>query len=187
MATRYRRRARRGDFGHSLFGGTGWLFADLMLALALVFLLATTVGTTPPAAKPPPTPTPTPRVTPSVTPTPKKSGQPQPALSFKYVTVTLTITPSDVMANNASAVNAIRSTVTTWPGLPGHLAGLVLLYAGDDNGAYPAWKALDNKMWEILKSVDPSLLRVAVDRPFVTHGGSSGTFQFDVYLFKTSS
>jgi hypothetical protein len=178
MGTRYRRRVRREGFGNSLFGGTGWLFADLMLVLALAFLLATTVGTAPPAPKP--------RVTVTPTPTPKPTGQPEPALDFKYITVTLPITPADVMANNVGAIAAIREKVTNWPGLAGHLAGLVLLYAGDDHGAYAGWQALDDKMWSILKVNDPSLFRVAVDRPFVTQGGSSGTFQFDIYLFKTS-
>jgi len=54
MRRRYQRRTavRYSTSGHSLFGGTGWLFADLLLALALAFLLATTVGSAPPKTPP---------------------------------------------------------------------------------------------------------------------------------------
>lgn len=47
-----------------LFGAAGWLFADLLLALAMLFLVANSVG-----SYPPPAPTPTPRPTPTITPT----------------------------------------------------------------------------------------------------------------------
>src|SRR5215469_15675004 len=148
MPARYRyRTTRRVDSGSSLFGGTGWLFADLMLAIAMAFLLATTVGTSPPPAHPHPgvTPTPTPTPTPSPTPT----GHPEPALDLNYVTVTLTINPGAVSAG------AIKQAILTNRRLTGRQAGLVILFAGGDPGS-SEWEQLDNQVWGILKSMGDS-------------------------------
>lgn len=44
---------------HSMFANSGWLFADMFLALMMVFIVAFTVGKyTPPTQAAPPTPTP---------------------------------------------------------------------------------------------------------------------------------
>jgi hypothetical protein len=186
MTIRTRARSRRrgetaATSGSSLFGSTGWLFADLLLAIALVFLLATTVAQAPVPKHPRPhssaartTPTPT-----------RTTGQPEPALDLTPVMITLTINVSDVKSGNAGAVAAIRRKVAGWPALKGRLAGLVLLFAGDDGSDPPAqWKGLDEAMWHVL-TADP-VFKVALHQDFETHGGSSATFQFDVYLFKTS-
>lgn len=189
MVIRTRLRSRRrgltaASSGHFLFGGTGWLFADLLLAIALVFLVATTVGTTPP--KPPHKHVVA--ATPSPTPSPKKTGQPEPALDLNYVTINLTINPSAVMSGNSGAIAAIRKSVAANPQLRGRLAGLVLLFAGDDNGSYPQWQKLDRQMWQVIQGggADQPVFKVAVTRNFLTHGGASTAFQLDVYLFKTT-
>ena len=45
-----RRRLSDRDPGNMVFGTIGWLFADLMFALAIAFLVATTVGQPTPGA-----------------------------------------------------------------------------------------------------------------------------------------
>src|SRR5258708_33752377 len=98
MATRtgnrQRRAARASYSGNVLFGGIGWLFADLMLALAMLFIAATSAGTAPsshPKPAPSPTVTPGPQVTASPTMAPKRRLPLQ--LDLTPVTVTLNIDP----------------------------------------------------------------------------------------------
>lgn len=105
MRRRYRRRttASYGSSGHSMFGGTGWLFADLLLALALAFLLATTVGSTPPKPAPKPTPT----VHPTPKPTSSKVKKQQPVLQLDPVHITFTIAdPTGLADGSPSAIAA---------------------------------------------------------------------------------
>jgi hypothetical protein len=185
MHRRYRRRtaAYQGNSGHSLFGGTGWLFADLLLALALAFLLATTVGTTPPP-KPAAASSPAHKQKPKV-----KQGHPEPALYLNYVDVKdITIDPYAILNKQSSAVGPILAKIASNAKLKSQVAGLVLLFAGDDNGSFTQWYQLDQEAWALLKGSgqERSLFKVAVPRFFQTHGGSSGQFELQVYLFKMS-
>ena len=66
------RRVRRSD----LFSIAGWLFADLMLALTLIFLASSTQASPPPTVTTVPSPTPTPTVTPTLTPVPSRTLTP---------------------------------------------------------------------------------------------------------------
>ncbi len=65
---------------------SGWLFADLLLGLAMLFLVAS------PGAPAVPTPTPTPTLTPTSTPTPRPTSTLTPTL-----TPTPTSTPTEVI------------------------------------------------------------------------------------------
>jgi hypothetical protein len=187
MRRRYRRRTAtyHGNSGHSLFGGTGWLFADLLLALALAFLLATTVGTVAPVAK---------KAAASSTThnkgkTSKKAGHPEPALVFNYVDVKdITIDPNAILSGQSSALGPILAKIAANARLKSQTAGLVLLFAGDDNGSFTQWYQLDQEAWALLKGAgqERSLFKVAVPRYFQTHGGSSATFELQIYLFKMS-
>ena len=182
MRTRSRRRADQpGHSGHSLFGSTGWLFADLMLAIAMAFLVATTVGTTSPPKPPAPSPSA------SKSPTVKK---PQPALDLKYVTINLKINPAGLLSGSSSAISAIRQQVRGSPGLSSRRAGLVLLFGGDpqDNPAsYKQAQDLDMAVWKILQGLGQEnfVFQVAVSRDFVNIGAPTTAFQMNIYLFKT--
>ena len=176
--SRYRRRPATGTStsGHTIFGSTGWLFADLLLALALAFLLAATFGTPAPPKPPVPcckTPAPTP-TTPTPTPTLPD------ALDLKYVTVPLTIDPGDISAT------AIRHTIATNPKLTGRQAGLVILFAGgpDPNGRQ--WEQIDSQVWSILQSMnhDTPLFREAISRQFWNGVYPLTEVVLNVYLFK---
>lgn len=178
MASRYRRRGgRRGESGNAQFGVTGWLFADLLLAIAAVFLLATTVGIALPSAKPKPHPT----ATPAPTPKPSATRVPVPALQLSYVDVKLTINPSSVSAAS------IRKAISGNSQLSGRQAGLVMLFGGGDVNS-SQWRQLDSKVWSILRGMDPQspLFRVAVSRQF-WGGGSVTTIELNIYLFKQQS
>ena len=190
MGERYRRRtsARDGTLGHSMFFSTGWLFADLLLALALTFLLATTAGTPPKASsgQPPPSGTASPSPSSSPSPSASPTGHPQPALDFGFVDVKMTINPYVVLAGKPSAIDPILAAVAAKPQLKGRVAGLVLLFAGDDNGTFSQWLQLDQEAWALLnRSGKNKAIFDAVPRDFQTHGGPSSQFDLQIYLFRT--
>lgn len=181
MRRRYRRRpsARYGNGGHAIFGGTGWLFADLLLALALAFLLANTVGAQPPK--------PSPTTSTSHKDKAKKAGHPEAALDLKYIDITVHDVNSYAAAGGSpSAIAPILSAIRKEGHLNGRSAGLVLLFDGDDGGGFPQWETLDMKVWKFLKGQDTSLFKVAVPRYFLQTGGPSSTVELQVYLFKQS-
>ena len=174
MSRRNRRRpaARHGMSGNTLFGSTGWLFADLLLALALAFLLATTVNTPPPA--PPHPPGPTASQTPTPTPSATK-GPPQQALDLTPVPVTLTIDPSNVSSG------AIRQKILSVSTLRGQHAGLVLIFAGGDVSS-SSWGQIDTVVWGILKKMTPLFYRTV---PLQYWGGGPPTqVLLKIYLFR---
>ena len=168
-----------------MFGGTGWLFADLLLALALAFLLATTVGVTPPKA---PSKPPRPPVVPS---TPGGSHPKQtPPLELDPVHVTFTVAdPASLVAGSSSAVTSVRATILQKThGIKTRSAGIVLLFGG--NGSqYPTWDQMDASVEKILKSLSgPGRLFHLETRyvPFLNLAGPS-QFSMDIYLFSGTS
>lgn len=181
MRTRTRRRAsQRGvSVGHSFFGGTGWLFADLMVALAMVFLVATTVG----FAKP--TPPPAPHPVPTKSPVPKR---PEPALDLNYVTITINnLDYNGLLNDSSSAITLVRHAVLGNPQVRSRRAGLVLLFGGD-NPQNDLAISLDKKISQILTSLGGQgyVFQVAVYRDFVDLAQPLSNFHMDIYLFKTS-
>jgi hypothetical protein len=126
------RRRFRGDLSGSLMVPVGWLFADLLLALAMLFLAANTFGT-----PPKPTPvvvkaTPTPTATPSPTPTPV-------ALLLEPGRITLTLTsidPDKLRVGDAGAVADLKRKIADQinaKGLQHRRAGIAVAYGGADD------------------------------------------------------
>lgn len=190
MRRRYRRRtgSRHSATGHLLFGSAGWLFADLLLALALTFLLANTVAVALPAssnhhqAK-----TNTAPIHKKKTTTPPPRRPEPPALDFQYIDVKVTNVDSyGAATGQSSAMAPILKAVADDPKLKGQSAGLVLVFDGDDGGGFPQWETLDMKIWGALQGSDTSLLKVAVPRYFLQTGGPSSTVELQIYLFKQS-
>jgi hypothetical protein len=181
--SRYRRRTAAGTStsGHTIFGSTGWLFADLLLALALAFLLATTFGA--PSSSKPPKPccsTATATAKPTAHPTPKPTPTEPDALDLKYVAVPLTIDPGDISAS------AIQHTIATDPKLTGRQAGLVMLFAGGPDPNGPQWEQIDSQVWSILQSMNHNtlLFREAISRQFWNGKYPLTEVVLNVYLFK---
>ena len=143
--------------GHSFFGGTGWLFADLMVALTMVFLVATTVGfpAKPAAAH---------RPAPNQSPAPKK---PEPALDLTPVKVTISnFDYNGLLSNSPGAINSVRNSVLKDSRLKSREAGLILLFGGagpNDSDEVTALK-IDKKVQAVLNSLTKKsvLFQVAV-------------------------
>ncbi len=186
--TRQRRAARASYSGNVLFGGTGWLFADLMLALAMLFIAAASAGTAPssqaaphPKPAPSPTVTPGPQVTASPTMAPKRL-LPLP-LDLTPVTVTLkNIDPNAVLNGDPVQADAIRKAVLTDHRLAGRQAGLVILFGGGDVNSHE-YRQLDLKIWSFLTGPGSSTGLFSAARPLDYWGGGPLTqFQLDIYL-----
>jgi|GEM_PF-1178436 hypothetical protein len=186
MRRRYQRRTavRYSTSGHSLFGGTGWLFADLLLALALAFLLATTVGSAPPKTPP--------KTSPTALPTHKQGGgspQQPPPLELDPAHITFTIAdPAGLAAGSSSAVAAVRATILQKTrGIKSRSAGIVLLF-GDDSSD-PTYEQVDQGVENILKSLSGTGPLFHQETRYVSFLNLRGPTQFamDVYLFSTTS
>jgi hypothetical protein len=161
-----------------LFGGTGWLFADLLLALALAFLLATTVSITPPPKPPHPV----------VHPTPRPGSHPKqpPPLELDPVHITFNISdPAGLAAGSTSAVAAVRATILRKTrGIKTRSAGIVLLFGG--NGSqYPTWDQVDQGVENVLKRISAtgSLFHQQTRYKHFLNIVSPSQFSMDVYLF----
>lgn len=183
MRRRYRRRttASHGNSGHSMFGGTGWLFADLLLALALVFLLATTVGNKIP------NPTPTPTVHPTPKPTSTKPKKQQPVLQLDPVSITFTIAdPTGLADGSPAAIAAVRNTILQkTSGIKKRSAGIVLLFGGNQYGTE---YQIDDGVESALKSLSStgSVFHQETRYRSFLNIGDADQFSMDVYLFATS-
>lgn len=172
------RRTRRVGVGPNLFGATGWLFADLFIALAVGFLVANTVGyVPPPSARAQPTPTPTPTATPI----------PPRALDLKPITVTLHVDYNGLLNNDPTAIAAVEQQVRQASGLSNRSAGLVLAFGGatgvDTNRALLIAQKVDN---DVLSDLGRKgfVFQTAVYREFFTLGADPSTVIIDVYVFK---
>ncbi len=162
-------RFRRADGRPSaaFFGATGWLFADLLLALTILFLVANTFVQIPPpppvCGLPPATPipgciTPTPTATPTPTPTPVP-----PPLNLQPIIVSVTVNHQLLLSGDTGELNRLRTYMETYPGLPGRSAGLVLDFAGapqdsDNNTALAVAQAFDRQVLEYLGCQSPSII-----------------------------
>lgn len=168
--------------GNSFFGGTGWLFADLMVALTMVFLVATTVGfpalTKPAGAHR------------SAHHKSQALKKPEPALELHPVTVPINLDYNGLLSNSQGAVNSVLKSVLDDPRLKSREAGLILLFGGagpDDSNEGTALE-IDSKVQAILSSLNKKsvLFQVAVYRPFLNPHEEPSSFHMDIYLFKTS-
>ena len=101
----------------SAMSATGWLFADLLLVLAMLFFAANTMGT-----YPPPSPTPT--------PVPSK----RPVLEHTYCQITLNDGNADTFRNQLSfAIETLEPQIDDVKFLHGRRVGLAIAYGGVDD------------------------------------------------------
>src|SRR5690349_3921509 len=124
---------------------TGWLFADLLLALAMIFLLANTVNTKPP-------PSPPGRVKDHVTPT----ATPLPQLELVPYKIVLKVDDNALLQGSSNATNDVKGQVRRLlASFKGRRAGFVLAYGGapTDGDIQHAFDVA-NKVMDILKTFE---------------------------------
>lgn len=163
----------------------GWLFADLLFALAMLFLVSNTLGVPP---KPKPTPIPTVEVT---TPTPTPNAL---LLDRHSVRLTLSVNnPGSLSQGNAQAKAALAQTIRAkinQQGLQDRRAGLEIVYGGalDDSQigeaesiagqTYAVLDTLGNQKFVFCHALHYENLYVL--------GGSLNTIVIDVFFFDKS-
>lgn len=182
--------------GGFLAMSVGWLFADLLLALAMLFLIANTIAPARPVLIP--TPTPTPRLTPTRAPTPTPTPN---ALLLDQDRVTLqidNINPDGLSASPADAgsVSDLKQKIqaqVTAKGLQGRRAGIAIAYGGV--GSNPSGPQIDqgtSVATEVYKVLDMlGLQKIVFCKTLhydllITFHQSNTTVVIDVYLFNKS-
>ncbi|HEX5548060.1 MAG TPA: hypothetical protein VFX24_11665 [Ktedonobacterales bacterium] len=159
-----------------IFGLTGWLFADLFIALTMGFV-ANIVGYQS-------TPTPIP---PTITPT----IPPAPALDLTPVSLTLTINAQGILDGDKTAIASVEQQIKSNPALTCKRAGLVLTFGGapssnDTGTALRIARNIDSRVFMDLGN-QGFVFDIAVYRPFFNLGTSPNTINADVYVFKNIS
>lgn len=174
MSLRNRREGRSFSMGF-----IGWLFADMLLALAMLFLIANTIGS-PPKPKPKPTPTPTKVI---VKPTPT----PLPRLELKFHEFTINIDPNGLQNNDPQAVASVKQQVRRQGILQGRSVGLVIAYGGAPGDSdIPMALSIASKIYNILKSLGQegfAFSRASYYNPLYLLGGTNTVVTLDIYLF----
>jgi hypothetical protein len=162
-----------------VFGTIGWLFADLMFALAIAFLVATTIGQPPPSPPPPP-PTPTP------SPSPSHTAIPQPVLELKPLAINVTVDYLGLLSGNPGAAAALERRVRSVTALYGRRAGLVLTFGGANDGNNGQAIQIAKKVDDALKVLGQQrfVFSGTVYRPFLSLNTPPSYVTIDVYLFK---
>jgi hypothetical protein len=182
-------RQTKNELKGSLIIPVGWLFADLLLALAMLFLIANTVA---PPVKANRTPTPTPTIRPKPTPSPTPTLA---ALNTYYYDICLQVDPTKLIPGppDLGAMQAIKNQLRSDPFLrkPGRQAGLVIPYGGtpDDLPDHEATgRMVADQVVVVLKSLGKDgfvFTRAAYHESLNDIGGnySYNIVELQIYLF----
>ena len=159
----------------------GWLFADLLLALAMLFLIANTF-TTPVTAKAKPRPTLTKVV---IKPTPSPTQAPRLELKFREYTFPVDI--NGLLNNSQSAINDVKSQIRAVSNLQGRRVGLAIAYgpaATDANVGNAV--TIANKVYDILRTLGQehfAFEQASYYSPLYLLGDTNSEIKLDIYLF----
>ena len=160
----------------------GWLFADLLLALAVLFLLVNTVGS-------PLKPKPISKkavVTPTLTPIPTQL----PRLELTFHEFKINIDPSALLNDSQSTINAVKQQVRAQAFLQGRSAGLVIAYGGaPDTSQIGQAQVIAGKMYNILKMLGKegfAFARASYYNTLYNLYSPNTIVILDIYLFANS-
>lgn len=160
---------------------TGWLFADLLLALFVIFLAASTLG----VKLYKPSPTPTVRVTPTVvSPTPTSIPRLElHANRFKYTGIDY----QGLLNNTPNAINDLKQRLRHERALQGRRAGLAIAYDGASGTAdIPTALSVDAKIYGVLASLGNEgfvFIKTSYYDSLYLLGATPDTVTIDVFLF----
>ena len=152
----------------------GWLFADLLLALGMLFLISSTIGVAPhPTPKPTPTPTPTPRNA--------------LILEHNYCQIVLTVTnPGNFQTNQHSADDQLEPQIMSIAFLQQRKVGIAIAFGGvKDDGNQERGQQFATITYQVLQDLGT---RSTVFRPtsyfdpLFTYLYNSNQVIIDVYL-----
>lgn len=166
----------------SFIVSAGWLFADMLLAIAMLFLAANTVGIHPPP--PAPTPHPYAKATPKVKPTPT----PLPRLELAYHRFQINIDPDGLLSGSKNANDSAVQQVKSQGFLNGRRAGLIIVYGGaPDDSQIASAQAVANNIYDLLRNLgkqgDSRFSSASYYNQLYNLGTSRNIVEIDVYLF----
>jgi len=189
---------------------SGWLFADLLLGLAMLFLVFNTKGVEAPKPIPP-----TPTVQPTYTPYPTLTSAPTYTLQPTYTALPtytpqiiptpqpttstgieltplkppkLHVNPDRLLANNQAELNLVRQYIHQhFDQFNGsRKAGVVITFGSATASNYYAGDRIAAKVNDLLASELPAVFSGAVRRAFHTLTGNRaavGDIEIEIYLF----
>jgi hypothetical protein len=162
------------DFRGSFNMAMGWLFADLLLVLAMLFLAANTMGIHPPPPPTIPTPTPTPQ---------KVLAQ----LEQKHYPFTVYVDTAALLHGDRKAANSVTQQIANQPFLKGRSAGLIIVYgrAHADcigEGAYDIAKKVYQLVHQLGRS-DSTFSKVVDYDPLCNLRANVNAIDVDIFLF----
>ena len=171
----------------------GWLFADLLFVVAMLFLVSNTLGVPakPTVAVIPPAPKPTISPTPTFTPTPTTNAL---ILDRNRVRLTLIVNQPDALSQgNAQALDQLAQDIRqqmTQKGLQDRRAGLAIAYGGaPGDGSVQEALNIAGKAYTVLDTLGNQHFifcnTVHYDELF-TLGSSLNSLIIDIYLFEPS-
>ena len=153
----------------------GWLFADLLLALVVIFMAAQ-----------PPFPKPILKTpTPAITPTPTIP----PHLDKGFIDVPISnVDYNGVLKNSSSATHYIENFLNNYKALQGRRAGLVIVYDGaptdnDINDAFTIGKAVIHNVLQAMGRQGELFSLTSYYNPLYGLGQAHSTVTLDIYLF----
>ena len=177
----------RNDLKGSMIVPVGWLFADLLLAVAMLFLVANTVG-----AKHMPTPTPT--LHPTPTPTHIPTPTPTPVLRIvegTYCQIVLKVDSGGLLNNSSNAIADIKSQIKKSSFLQGRQAGLVIVYGGAPTlGDTSTAQEIARHIYQILGMLGKQnfvFVGTSYFDPLFVIGNDSSIVSIDIYLLVRQS
>jgi hypothetical protein len=167
------KRSTRGDLKSAFMGSAGWLFADLLLALAMLFLIANTVS----LPKPPII----------LKPKPDPTAIPPPRLEQNYHRFSITIDPNRLSSQDPGERDAVIQQIKVQTFLQNRNAGLVIVYGGAPTTSdIPTAQGSANTIYDILIGLgkhDPTFARVVRYDPLYLLGYSKTAATLDIFLF----
>ncbi len=170
------------------FGLIGWLFADLTLALAVLFLASSTAARPLPSPTPTPTATPTPTVVPTPSPTTGSNNSPAPSPTPTPACRTTVVLKKNVLtvgpaaqgqrASDAQITKAFRLYADKRVGL------LLTFVHGTSPGNGVVQAEQVNKL--VRSAFPDAISRQTIQESYFNDYGAIGTIQFYLYLIADS-
>ncbi len=165
----------REDLRKPFTGLVGWLFADLLLALAMLFLIANTVSLPEPLTKS--------KATPTAHPTVESPLR----LEQGYHRFSILIDPHRLLNNDNSERNIVIQQVKAQVFLHNRSVGLVIVYGGAPTTAdIKTAITIANTIYGMLIDLgkhDPTFLRISKYDPLYLLGGVTTVVKLDIFLF----
>lgn len=147
----------------------GWLFADLLLALTMLFFISGVVVSAPVKLATTPTPTSPPR------------------LQLNHLRINIVIDPGGILQNNRAAIKSVEQQLRARSELRNRKAGLVIAYGGAPYvSQVNTALTIADKMYSILKDLGKQgyvFGRAVYYDPLYVLDGSQSLVVLDIYLF----